>query len=91
MRELMTLPVWAYLLTLILSSLISCFLKDMGDGRKEKKTKRVEREEWHLSQEQLDALDEVYKTHGANSSCRRVIFGLLNDLINWGTNEMPKE
>lgn len=87
----MTLPVWAYLLTLILSSLISCFLKDMGDGRKERKAKQSKREEWHPSQEQLDALDEVYKTHGASSSCRRVIFGLLNDLINWGIDEMPGE
>lgn len=87
----MTLPVWAYLLTLILSSLISCFLKDISDGRKRRKTERVEREEWHPSQEQLDALDEVYKTHGASSSCRRVIFGLLNDLINWGIDEMPGE
>lgn len=87
----MTLPVWAYLLTLILSSLISCFLKDMSDGRKERKAKQSKREEWHPSQEQLDALDEVYKTHGASSSCRRVIFGLLNDLIDWGIDEMPGE
>ena len=30
--------------------------------------------------EQMDALDEVYKTHGANSACRRVLITLLNDL-----------
>lgn len=91
MRELISMPIWAYLLALALSSLISCFLKDMSDGHKRRKAERSKREEWHPSQEQLDALDEVYKTHGANSSCRRVIFGLLNDLINWGTNEMPGE
>ena len=35
---------------------------------------------WKPSEEQLNSLDEVYKTHGANSTCRRVIFNLLNDL-----------
>lgn len=36
--------------------------------------------QWKPSKEQIDALDEVYKTHGANSACRRVLITLLNDL-----------
>lgn len=36
--------------------------------------------QWKPSEAQLIALDEVYKTHGANSACRRIIFNLLNDL-----------
>lgn len=36
--------------------------------------------QWKPSEEELNALDEVYKTHGANSACRRIIFNLLNDL-----------
>lgn len=36
--------------------------------------------QWKPSEEELNALDEVYKTHGANSACRRVILRLLNDL-----------
>jgi hypothetical protein len=36
--------------------------------------------QWKPSEAQLIALDEVYKTHGANSACRRVIFNLLNEL-----------
>lgn len=36
--------------------------------------------QWKPSKEQIQALDEVYKTHGANNSCRRIIFNLLNDL-----------
>lgn len=35
---------------------------------------------WKPTKEQLNALDSVYKTHGADASCRRIIFGLLNDL-----------
>ena len=35
---------------------------------------------WKPSEEQLNALDEVYKTHGANNVCRRVIFNLLEQL-----------
>ena len=35
---------------------------------------------WKPSEEQLIALDEVYKTHGANSTCRRIIFNLLEQL-----------
>ena len=35
---------------------------------------------WKPSEAQLIALDEVYKTHGANNACRRIIFNLLNDL-----------
>lgn len=35
---------------------------------------------WKPSKEQLNALDFVYKTHGADSSCRRIIFNLLNEL-----------
>ena len=36
--------------------------------------------EWKPSDEQLEALDTIYKTHCADSSCRRVVFNLLNDL-----------
>ncbi len=36
--------------------------------------------QWKPTKEQTDALDEVYKTHGANSACRRVLITLLNDL-----------
>ena len=36
--------------------------------------------QWKPSEEELNALDEVYKTHGANNACRRIIFNLLNDL-----------
>ena len=32
------------------------------------------------TQEQLNALDTVYKTHGADSTCRHVILNLLNQL-----------
>ena len=32
------------------------------------------------TQEQLDALDTVYKTHGANSACRHILLNLLNQL-----------
>ena len=32
------------------------------------------------TQEQLNALDTVYKTHGADSACRHVILNLLNQL-----------
>lgn len=35
---------------------------------------------WKPSEEQIKALDEVYKTHGANSACRRILITLLNDL-----------
>ena len=35
---------------------------------------------WKPSEEQLEALDEVYKTHSANNVCRRVLFNLMNDL-----------
>ena len=35
---------------------------------------------WKPSNEQIAALDEVYKTHGADNACRRVILGLLNEL-----------
>lgn len=35
---------------------------------------------WKPSDEQMKALDEVYKTHGANNVCRRVLFNLMNDL-----------
>lgn len=36
--------------------------------------------QWKPSEEQIQALDEVYKTHGANSVCRRIIFKLLEQL-----------
>ena len=36
--------------------------------------------QWKPSDEQLNALDEVYKTHGANNVCRRIIFNLLEQL-----------
>ena len=32
------------------------------------------------TQEQLNALDNVYKTHGADSACRHIILNLLNQL-----------
>lgn len=32
------------------------------------------------TQEQLDALDTVYKTHGADSTCRHILLNLLNQL-----------
>lgn len=32
------------------------------------------------TQEQLDALDTVYKTHGADSACRHILLNLLNQL-----------
>ncbi len=32
------------------------------------------------TQKQLNALDTVYKTHGADSACRHVILNLLNQL-----------
>ena len=35
---------------------------------------------WKPSDAQILALDEVYKTHGANNVCRRIIFNLMNDL-----------
>lgn len=35
---------------------------------------------WKPSDEQILALDEVYKTHGANNVCRRILFNLMNDL-----------
>ena len=35
---------------------------------------------WKPSEEQIQALDEVYKTHGANNVCRRILFNLMNDL-----------
>ena len=35
---------------------------------------------WKPSDEQMQALDTIYKTHCADSSCRRVVFNLLNDL-----------
>ena len=41
---------------------------------------RVQPNQWKPSDEQIAALDEVYKTHGANNACRRVILGLLNEL-----------
>lgn len=39
-----------------------------------------ERYTWKPSDEQLNALDEVYKTHSANNVCRRIIFNLLEQL-----------
>lgn len=36
--------------------------------------------QWKPTDEQINALDEVYKTHGANSACRRIIFELLKEL-----------
>ena len=35
---------------------------------------------WKPSEEQIQALDTIYKTHCADSSCRKVVFNLLNDL-----------
>ena len=35
---------------------------------------------WRPTDEQLDALDKVYKTHGADCECRHILLGLLNDL-----------
>ena len=32
------------------------------------------------TQEQLNALDNVYKTHGADSACRHILLNLLNQL-----------
>ena len=32
------------------------------------------------TQEQLNALDTVYKTHGADSACRHILLNLLNQL-----------
>ena len=39
-----------------------------------------ERYTWKPSDEHIQALDEVYKTHSANNVCRRVLFNLMNDL-----------
>ena len=35
---------------------------------------------WKPTEEQMEALDTVYKTHGANNDVRRVIFNLMKDL-----------
>ena len=32
------------------------------------------------TQEHLDALDTVYKTHGADNACRHILLNLLNQL-----------
>lgn len=43
-------------------------------------TEIAEKSMFKPTQEQLDALDTVYKTHGADSTCRHILLNLLNQL-----------
>ena len=42
--------------------------------------KTLKPQNWKPTNEQMEALDKVYKTHGADCECRHILLGLLNDL-----------
>ena len=55
------------------------FIKEEKDWLKSIKD-RVQPNHWQPTEEQMEALDKVYKTHHADCECRHIILGLLNEL-----------